>query len=166
LLLTRATLATLLEDGARAYADVGRGELTDAVERVVEATVLLSGIGFESGGLSLAHALIRGLTAIPAMAPMMHGELVAFGTLVQLFVENSSPEEIEPLATLMTAVGLPLTLAQLGQHAPLTSAEEALIAEATLATRYSRHMTPPLTAHRLIEGIAQVDAYGRTLTES
>jgi glycerol dehydrogenase len=162
LLLTRATLATLLDDGARAYADGGRGDLTDAVERVVEATVLLSGVGFESGGLSLAHALIRGLTAIPAMASMMHGELVAFGTLVQLFVEDSSPEDIEPLATLMTAVGLPLTLAQLGQHAPLTSVELSLIAEATLATRYSRHMMPPLTAQRLIEGIARADAYGRT----
>jgi glycerol dehydrogenase len=162
LLLTRATLATLLDDGARAYADVGRGDLTDAVERVIEATVLLSGVGFESGGLSLAHALIRGLTAIPAMASMMHGELVAFGTLVQLFVEDSSPEDIEPLATLMTAVGLPLTLAQLGQHAPLTSVELSLIAEATLATRYSRHMMPPLTAQRLIEGIARADAYGRT----
>ncbi|MDR5734256.1 glycerol dehydrogenase [Caballeronia sp. LZ025] len=166
LLLTRATLAILLEDGARAYADVGRGELTEAVERVVEATVLLSGVGFESGGLSLAHALIRGLTAIPAMASMMHGELVAFGTLVQLFVEDSSPEEIEPLATLMTAVGLPLTLAQLGQHAPLTPAQEALIAEATLATRYSRHMSPPLTAQRVIDGIARADAYGRTRSAS
>jgi glycerol dehydrogenase len=40
--------------------------------------------------------------------------------------------------------------------------ELSLIAEATLATRYSRHMTPPLTAQRLIEGIARADAYGRT----
>ncbi|WP_250441001.1 glycerol dehydrogenase [Caballeronia sp. AZ1_KS37] len=166
LLLTRATLSILLEDGARAYADIRRGELTDAVERVIEATVLLSGVGFESGGLSLAHALIRGLTAIPAMASMMHGELVAFGTLVQLFVEDTSPEEIEPLATLMTATGLPLTLAELGQHAPLTSAQQTLIANATLATRYSRHMSPPLTAARLIEGIARADAYGRARSPS
>jgi glycerol dehydrogenase len=40
--------------------------------------------------------------------------------------------------------------------------ELSLIAEATLATRYSRHMMPPLTAQRLIEGIARADAYGRT----
>lgn len=161
LLLTRETYTTLMRDGAQAYRDVERGELTDAVEHVVEATVLLSGVGFESGGLSLAHALIRGLTAISPMAAALHGELVAFGTLVQLFVEERPLEEIDRLMKLLCDVKLPVTLAQLGQHDELTAEEEARIVEATFATRYSQHMAPPLTAGRLLAGIERADACGR-----
>ncbi|CAG9275003.1 glycerol dehydrogenase [Paraburkholderia unamae] len=155
------TRETLYAAGAQAWRDVSEGRLTEAVEQVVEATVLHSGIGFESGGLSLAHALIRGLTAVPAMAANLHGELVAFGTLVQLFVENAPQTEIERLATLLDAVELPLTLAQLGQPAALTRQQAATLADATLAASYSRHMTPPLTAPRLLEGLARADAFGR-----
>jgi glycerol dehydrogenase len=162
LLLTRETYATLMRYGAQAYRDVEQGELTDAVERVVEATVLLSGVGFESGGLSLAHALIRGLTAIAPMAAALHGELVAFGTLVQLFVEERPLEEIDRLVTLLCDVKLPVTLAQLGQHEALTDAEAARIVEATLATRYSQHMVPALTAERLLAGISRADACGQS----
>ncbi len=159
--MAEQTRATLFASGAQAYRDVAQGQLSDAVEQVVEATVLHSGIGFESGGLSLAHALIRGVTAVPAMAAKLHGELVAFGTLVQLFVEDAHQMEIEQLAMLLEAVELPLTLAELGQAAPLTQDESATIALATLATNYSKHMTPPLTAERLLAGIACADAYGR-----
>lgn len=154
---TRTTLHAL---GAQAWRDVSQGQLTEAVEQVVEATVLHSGIGFESGGLSLAHALIRGLTAIPAMSANLHGELVAFGTLVQLFVEAAPQTEIDQLVTLLDAVELPVTLEQLGQRAPLTCAQAATIANATLATGYSRHMVPPLTAGRLLEGIARANTFG------
>jgi glycerol dehydrogenase-like iron-containing ADH family enzyme len=39
----------------------------DALERIVEANTLLSGIGFERGGLAVAHAVAQRLTGIPAM---------------------------------------------------------------------------------------------------
>ena len=81
--------------------------------------MLLSGVGFESGGLSLAHALIRGLTAVPTMASMLHGELVAFGTLVQLMVEERDDVEVAELLELLCAVNLPVTFAQLGQAAKI-----------------------------------------------
>jgi glycerol dehydrogenase len=58
--------------------------VTPAVEKVVEANTLLSGLGFESGGLAAAHAVHNGLTALPATHDCMHGEKVNFGTLTQL----------------------------------------------------------------------------------
>lgn len=161
LLLTDALYDLLRAYGPAAYRAVTRGELTDDVERVVEATVLVSGVGFESGGLSLAHALIRGLTAIPRMGGMLHGELVAFGTLVQLVVEGQPRAAIDDLLDVIAAVDLPMTLADLGQLEPLDDAERATIAEATLATNYSRHMTPALTASRLLRGLAEADRLGR-----
>ena len=162
LLLAEQTHAILMRDGPSAYRDVASQQLTEAVERVVEATVLLSGVGFESGGLSLAHALLRGLTAVPAMSAMLHGELVAFGTLVQMFVEGRPQHEIDALATLLAAVDLPLTLSDLGQPAPLSADEKAVIAEATLATSYSRHMVTPLTPERLLNGIEKADTFGQS----
>ena len=161
LLLTDAVYDLLRAYGPAAYAAVQRGERTAEVERVVEATVLVSGVGFESGGLSLAHALIRGLTAIPRMSSMLHGELVAFGTLVQLVVEGHPEAAIADLLDTIGAVDLPMTLSQLGQSERLSDAELDLIASATLATNYSRHMTPPLTAERLISGLASADRIGR-----
>ncbi len=161
LLLTEAVYDLLRTFGPAAYAAVKRRERTQDVERIVEATVLISGVGFESGGLSLAHALIRGLTAIPCMSSMLHGELVAFGTLVQLVVEGQPDAVIADLLDVIEAVDLPMTLADLGQSEPLTEPERELVASATLATNYSRHMTPPLTAERLLSGLIAADRIGR-----
>ncbi|XPE63477.1 hypothetical protein ACNKHU_24920 [Shigella flexneri] len=55
----------------------------------------------------------NGLTAIPDAHHYYHGEKVAFGMLTQLVLENAPVEEIETVAALSHAVGLPITLAQL-----------------------------------------------------
>uniref|UniRef100_UPI002FE393A9 glycerol dehydrogenase n=1 Tax=Noviherbaspirillum sp. TaxID=1926288 RepID=UPI002FE393A9 len=80
---------TILEFGIEAVEQVRAHHApNDAVERAVEASVLLSGLGFESGGLSLSHALTRGFTAHPQLGKYLHGELVGFGTIVQLIAED------------------------------------------------------------------------------
>src|SRR5205823_2279691 len=56
---------TLLEDGAAALRAVQAKAVTPALERLVEANTLLSGLGFESSGLAAAHALHNGLTVAP-----------------------------------------------------------------------------------------------------
>jgi glycerol dehydrogenase len=56
----------LLEDGADALRGVQAQVVTPALERLVEANTLLSGLGFESSGLAAAHAVHNGLTAAPA----------------------------------------------------------------------------------------------------
>ena len=48
---------TLLEDGADALRAVQAQVVTPALERLVEANTLLSGLGFESSGLAAAHAM-------------------------------------------------------------------------------------------------------------
>ncbi|MBV4484776.1 glycerol dehydrogenase [Pseudomonas sp. SWRI153] len=163
LMLTNMVFDTLMQFGLPAYQAVCRHEVTDDVERVIEGTVLISGVGFESGGLSLSHALVRGLTAIPAMASMLHGELVAFGTLVQMAVEQRPVEEIEPVARLLRAVKLPVTFSELGQHTPFTTAQIDTLVEATLSAAYARNMNPPLNYQRLVEGLAAADSIGSRL---
>lgn len=104
---------TLINEGLKAKLAVDKKVVTKSVEKVVEANTLLSGIGFESGGLAAAHAIHNGLTAIEETHELYHGEKVAFGTLVQLILENAPMEEIEEVLYFCNEVGLPTTLEEL-----------------------------------------------------
>ena len=79
---------TLMEEGVKAKIALEAGVCTPAVEKIIEANALLSGIGFESAGLAGAHAIHNGLTVLEECHHMYHGEKVAFGTLAQLVLEN------------------------------------------------------------------------------
>jgi glycerol dehydrogenase len=73
---------TLLSHGAAAKLASERHVVTPTLERIVEANILLSGIGFESAGLAAAHSIHNGLTALAETHSFYHGEKVAFGFLV------------------------------------------------------------------------------------
>ena len=112
--LAKLCYETLLEDGYKAKEAVENHVCTKAVENIIEANTLLSGVGFESGGLAAAHAIHNGLTAIEQTHKYFHGEKVAFGTLVQLVLENESMEEINKVLEFCESVGLPITLSDIG----------------------------------------------------
>jgi glycerol dehydrogenase len=160
LVLAEMAYNTIRDYGHCAYRCVEEHRLAAEVERVIEATVLLSGIGFESGGLSLAHALIRGLTAIPSMAGQLHGELVAFGTLVQLLVEERPRVEIDELMGILCSVDLPVSFAQMGLQEDLTDESLGVIVEHTINAAYSKNMSPPLSADKLARCLTEADRIG------
>nr|AAF24165.1 glycerol dehydrogenase [Clostridium beijerinckii NCIMB 8052] len=112
--LARLCYDTLITEGYKAKLAVEEGVCTKSVEKIVEANTLLSGLGFESGGIAARHAIHNGLTVLPACHHMYHGEKVAFGTLAQLVLENAPMDEIEEVLDFSTRVGLPVTLKQLG----------------------------------------------------
>jgi glycerol 2-dehydrogenase (NAD+) (EC 1.1.1.6) len=95
----------------RCQARPQKGRISLAVERLIECNILLSGVGFESGGLALAHAIANGLTILPE-CKAMHGEAVAFGLVVQLRLERAP--ELDQVLEFCQRVGLPTTLAELG----------------------------------------------------
>ena len=96
--IAAATIAELCANTVREHADaavasVRAGRIDEAVERVVEANTLLSGVGFESGGLATTHAVASGLTFVPqAHHDSLHGELVTIGVLTQLVLEDDLDE--------------------------------------------------------------------------
>ena len=104
---------TILEFGVDAKRDCELHVVTPAVEKVVEANTLLSGLGFESGGVATAHAIGNGLTS-PAKA-FSHGERVAFGLAAQLCMDDDIPvAERLRVVDFMVTVGLPVTFEELG----------------------------------------------------
>jgi glycerol dehydrogenase len=112
--IARLCYDTLMEFGVRAKSDIKNKKLTEAVEKVIEANILLSGIGFESCGLAAAHGINIGLSALEGAKGAMHGELVAFGTITQLVLEKYPKKEIKKIVKFCGEVALPVTLSLLG----------------------------------------------------
>lgn len=104
----------LLEHGLRAKLDCEAGVVSTALNRVTEANILLSGIGFESGGLASAHAIHNGLTLLPETHNSYHGEKVAFGLLAGLIMTGSPDSELNTVYDFCRSVGLPVTLSEIG----------------------------------------------------
>lgn len=141
----------LLADGEAAMAAQAPD---DAFERVVEATILLSGLAFESGGLSLAHSLVRGFSVTPELAPLLHGEMVALGTLVQLAAGQGSAAEIAEISGFLARIGLPTSLAALGVTSQ-SSLEK--IAEVSLTAPYAANYQRPVSAANLVMAMRALD---------
>ena len=104
----------LIDHGVAALQELKSGTAGSALSRIVEANILLSGIGFESGGLAGAHAVAQGLTACHDLhRNCLHGELVAIGVMTQLVLEKRM-DEVQETIQFFKAVGLPLGLKSLG----------------------------------------------------
>lgn len=108
----------LLLYSAQALEDHKQGLCTYAVEQVVLAIVVTTGIAsifltkdytpdYNSG---LAHAIFYALTAYPVIEERhLHGEVVAFGILIALLVDGQK-EEFEKIYELNKSIGLPTRL--------------------------------------------------------
>jgi glycerol dehydrogenase len=146
----------LRENGVAGLRDAQAGRVTESVERVIEAAVLLSTLSFENGGLSVAHALARGIPYVARAAGTLHGEHVAYGLLVQFLLESRSDEFFTDIVDFYEAIGLPMRLAQLGVKDP-SHAEIEQIAEGSMMSPSVRRFPEQLTAGRLIEAIRLVE---------
>jgi len=140
LALARLCYDTLLEYGLQAKLAVEKKSVTPAVEAVVEANTLLSGLGFESGGLAGAHSVHNGFTVLESSHHKLHGQKVAFGTLVQLVMEGRPSEDVYEVLDFCVEVGLPVCLDDLGIRNP-TREDIRKVAEATTAQGETIHAT-------------------------
>jgi glycerol dehydrogenase len=158
--LSRLCYDTLLNYGVEAKLSVENKVVTPALEKIVEANILLSGLGFENGGLAGAHAVHNGLTALPATHEKYHGEKVAFGTLVQMVMEGRPREHINEVVNFCKSMGLPTNLPGLGIADP--SEEDVMkVAEAATVEGETIHATWfPVTAKMVYAAIWTANAIG------
>ncbi|MDK1389554.1 glycerol dehydrogenase [Sinorhizobium sp. 8-89] len=104
---------TVFEFGALALGECDAREAGPALERVVEANILLSGIGFESGGVAAAHAIHHGLCELDDVHHHLHGEKVAIGVLAGLKLHGLE-EDYERVRQFCLTVRLPTKLGDIG----------------------------------------------------
>jgi glycerol dehydrogenase len=161
LALARLCYDTLLECGLQAKLAVERKAVTPAVEAIVEANTLLSGLGFESGGLAGSHAVHNGLTVLEASHAKFHGQKVAFGVITQLVLEGRQSKDIDEVLNFCLSVGLPVCLEDVGVTNP-TREDIRKVAEATTAPGETIHSTWfPVTADMVESAIWAADALGK-----
>ncbi len=159
--LAKLCYQTLLSDGHAALLSVQNKVVTKALENIVEANTLLSGIGFESNGVCAAHAIYDGFTVIPGARRMYHGEWVAFGTAVQLVLENRPRSELDEVLRFCRSVGLPTTLKDLGME-NIGRDQLLQVAKAATAPKESIHNEPfPVSPEDVVAAILVADAIGR-----
>jgi glycerol dehydrogenase len=132
--LSRLCFDILMEYGVQAKVEAASSLPGPAIEAVTEANVLLSGLGFEGGGLSAAHAVGNAFEHIPESFERRgyHGELVAFGTLTQLILEGRTPDYLDRIFGFCRKVGLPTTFEEMTLR---NVKEEALERVALAASR-------------------------------
>ncbi|WP_448062052.1 glycerol dehydrogenase [Cellulomonas hominis] len=161
--LARLSWDVLWENALPAVSAVRDHLVTPAVEKVVEANTLLSGLGFESGGLAAAHAIHNGLTAAPQTHGLTHGQKVNIGSVTQLVLEGAPTQEIRDFVEFTTRVGLPNTLTEIG----LTTGDvEDLtrVARAATAPGETIHAMPfEVTVAELVDALRSIEGFARTV---
>ncbi|MGE4265377.1 MAG: glycerol dehydrogenase [Desulfovibrio sp.] len=159
--LARLCYETIRDWGLAALTACEARVVTPALERVVEANTLLSGLGFESGGLGAAHSIHNGLTALPAVHHLYHGEKVAFGVLASLFLTDKPLALMDEVYGLCETLGLPSTFADLGL-AEVTDAELLLVGKKSCAEGESIHNEPvDISPALVLSALKAADAEGR-----
>ncbi len=159
--IARLCYETLLSHGAAARRANEGHLVTPALDRIVEANILLSGIGFESAGLATAHSVHNGLTALAETHSFYHGEKVGFGVLTGLQLTDAPADETAAVYQFCEDVGLPTTLAQIGlgkaDRKRLTIAAE----KACAADQPIHHEASVVTPAGVLDAMLAADALGR-----
>ncbi|MBN2751919.1 MAG: glycerol dehydrogenase [Rhodospirillaceae bacterium] len=159
--LARLCFDTLMDYGALSLRAAECGAVTPALEKVVEANTLLSGLGFESGGLGACHAIHNGLTVLPQTHEFWHGEKVAIGVLAALFLTDQTPEMVDRVYGFCASVNLPISLADIGLHG-VSDADVMRVAEAACAEGESIHNEPhEVSPKTVFWALKMADAEGR-----
>jgi glycerol dehydrogenase len=159
--LARLCFDTLMGYGLAAKTACEAHAVVPALERIVEANTLLSGLGFESGGLAAAHAIHNGLTVLEGAHHAYHGEKVAFGVLASLFLTDKPTDLIDRVYSFCKDVGLPTTLEGIGLE-DATDEDLIKVAEAATAEGETIHNEPvPVTAEKVLWALKAADAEGR-----
>lgn len=171
--LARLCFDILIDHGVQAKVEVERGIPGPGLEAIAEANILLSGLGFQNGGLSAAHAVGNAFEHIPESfeEPLYHGELVAFGTLTQLVLEGRRPKYLGKIFGFCKAVGLPTTFEEMRLK---NVTDNRLETVASVASRdILIQSMPGATKERdedgrfydhiaIVNALKAADAYGRT----
>ncbi len=159
--LAKLCYDTIITYGVSAKIANDKHIVTEALSHIVEANILLSGIGFESSGLAAAHSIHNGLTALEETHPFYHGEKVAFGLLAGLHLTDAPPSEISAVLSFCEEIGLPTTLADIGLQD--NDRDKLLIAarKSCDPTEKIHHEAGLITPEKVLNAMLVADSMGR-----
>lgn len=153
--IARTCCSMLLDNAIAAFDQAGSGKVSAAFDSAVKAMILMAGVGFEKGGLSVPHALTRGLPLLPGGAKAPHGLQVAYGLGVHhALLGQPMPEQ---LARIFRHVDLPRSLRALTGHA-VTETHIRQVVAVTMPVRHMLNFPRALTGADLLSAMLAVEA--------
>lgn len=161
--IARLCFDILMEYGLQAKIANEQQAVTPALEKVVEANILLSGVGFESGGVAAAHSLQDGLNMLEECHGFYHGEKIGFLTLVQLVLEGRPRELLQQVYTFNQQVGLPITFADLNMDKLTPERLREVVAVSCKPKAIIFNHAFPVTEELVYDAMLTADAHGRRM---
>lgn len=159
--LAKLCYETLLKYGLLAKIACENHIVTPALNHIIEANILLSGIGFESSGLATAHSVHNGLSCLEETHSYYHGEKVSFGVLTGLHFTDSSLAEVEQVYTFCETVGLPTTFAEIGIKKYTREMLMNVAIKACAPTEGIHHEAFCVSPEKIVDAMIAADSFGR-----
>lgn len=151
--LIDASAAPALAAGPSANETGERGVLAEAV---VLWPALIGGLAGEDAKIAAAHAVHDALTHLPGSKASIHGELVAYGILVQKVLEGVPAETLRATAETLASLGCPAGLEALGCGDAREVMADA-VAERTVAAPEFRVAFPDVSSEEVRRALAVAD---------
>ncbi len=159
--MARLIYEFLTRKGTRALEDLEKRRWTDTLSEVVDICLLTTGLVSTIGGkvvrVSAAHAFQDAFIGLGSRKDVLHGELVAFGQIVQMVLEKTSESLVQRHLILYSRWGLPLTLAALGID-PVRGYFEAGIDRMLGENSPIHNLAVPVTKGQVRAAILRADA--------
>lgn len=111
MMIARLCYDILMNSGLEAYESAKAHRVSQAYEDVAEALTLLFGAGVENHRLLCGSLVWKSILHIIAKRPVLHGQGVGYGTLVQMLLEQRDKEEFMRVYKWCKAVDLPVCMA-------------------------------------------------------
>lgn len=149
----------LMEVGEEALGDAQQGKDSVAFRLACQLCVINTGLvsllvqdRFNGG---LAHALYYALHELPQLAGNLHGDLVAWGSVVQLCLEGKE-DKARALKRFIRALGIPATLGELGLN--IKDANLLALLPQALKQQDMADIPYPVDVQMLVSAISSADA--------
>ena len=151
--------APLVEHGVQALADCKSGRATHALEQAVLANIVSTGLVsllvLDQYNCAVAHSVYYGLVLLPGFEEKyLHGNVVAYGVLVQLAVDRDWDRARE-LKAFLRQLDIPATLGEMG--VPLNREVLAPVLRETVAGPDMEHIPYPVTEDMIYQAMEAVE---------
>lgn len=160
--ISRMCVGPVLEYGLSALEDVRCGKVSEALEQIILANVVSTGLVSllvdESYNGAVAHSLFYGFTILPGFEEHnIHGDVVGYSVLVQLALEQKQ-EQLKEIYTFVKACGMPVCLKDMGVATERQLLQPVL--EETLRGPDMKVLPYPVTDDMLFEAMQSLEEYG------
>ncbi len=149
----------LLEHGVRALSDCRSGKVSHALSQAVLANVVSTGLVslmvLDDYNCAVAHSVYYGLVLLPGFEERnLHGNVVAYGVLVQLLIDGEREEALR-LKAFLQELGIRTTLAEM--EVPLERKALDAVLKDIVAEPDMDHIPYPVTEEMVYKAMTEAE---------